>query len=241
MLSPRLLGLDAYILSVPAGAVSRNEAFWKRVNESDVVSPREYDLLYRNGVRVGIAQREDWPAFKALIDERPAATQMLRYVAPGAKAVELDMHKEVPSETVFYFDRSNRLSGRTYDNCQNLWSLSFQAVPRDPDLIRVALTPLIRSQRKRLEVITHKVRDDEPPMREIAYVAPEYLFDLGVDASVPPGRFLVVAPSSEATGGSVGEAFLVGEGLGQRVEKVLLLVPRLVPATVEAAAAAKGK
>jgi hypothetical protein len=228
-----------YVLSVPAGTVSRNEAFWKRVDETTAVTPEEYDLLFRNGLRVGIADQVDWSYFKGILDERPAASQLKSYVAPGARSVDLDLDKEVAAENVFYFDRANRLSGRSYENCLNLWSLSFQAVPRDPNLIRVAMTPLIRSQRKRLEVIKHRVREDEPPTREIAYVAPEYLFDLGVESSVPPGKFLVVAPSAEATGGSVGDAFLMSEGLGQRAEKVLLLVPRLVPATVEALGKAK--
>lgn len=233
-LNPHLLGLDVYVLSVPAGAVSRNEAFWKRVDETAAVTPDEYDLLFRNGIRVGVADQVDWPYFRGILDERPAASQIRSYVSPGAKSVDLDLQKEAAAENVFYFDRSNRLSGRSYENCSNLWALSFQAVPRDPNLIRVAMTPLIRSQRKRLEVIKHRVREDEPPTREIAYVAPEYLFDLGVESSVPPGKFLVVAPSSEATGGSVGDAFLMSAGLGERAEKVLLLVPRLVPATVEA-------
>lgn len=232
--NPRLLGLDVYILNVPAGGVSRNDAFWKRLDETAAVAPDEYALLFRNGVRVGIGDQADWPFFKGILDERPAATQLLSYVAPSAKSAELDLRKEVAAETVFYFDHAGRLSGRSYDNCSNLWSLSFQSVPRDPDLIRVSLTPMIRSQRKRLEWVKHRLREDDPPTREIAYVAPEYLFDLAVDASVAPGKFLVVAPSADATGGSVGDTFLASEGMGQRVEKVLILVPRLVTATVEA-------
>jgi hypothetical protein len=230
-----LVGLDAYLISVPAGAVSRNEEFWKRINEEDAVaSPAQYDLLRRNGVRVGQGRLEDWAFFKEIIDRRPAATQLFSFVAVAGKSVEMEMKKDVASESVWYFDRGNRLVGRTHENCQNLWSLAYQPVPRYPDHVRVAMTPLIRSQRKRLEVVTRRARPEDPPQREIAYVNPEYLFDLAMEADVPPGKFLVVAPSEEATGGTIGEAFMVGEGLGQQVEKVMLLVPRAVTGTMRA-------
>src|SRR4051812_45992675 len=46
--------LDVYVLSLPLGTVSRNEEFWKRVNEQ-ALDVATYDLLFKNGVRVGEA------------------------------------------------------------------------------------------------------------------------------------------------------------------------------------------
>jgi hypothetical protein len=237
-----LIGLDAYVISVPAGAVSRSEEFWKRVDEEDAIAPATYQMLRTNGVRVGVASMDDWGSFKQLIDQQPASTQMSSYVTLRGKALELEMDKDVASENIWVFGADGE-KGRTYENCSNLWSLSFQPVPREPDHTHVALTPLVRSQRKRLEVVMRRAHPEDPPEREILYRSPEWLFDLGLDVTVPPGKFVVVAPSTEAMSGTVGDVFLMGEGLGQRAEKVILLVPRRVPAQVrteiKAAAAAK--
>src|SRR5277367_3566362 len=52
---PYVVQLDIYQLEVPFGALSRDDEFWKRVDETQI-NPADYDVLVKNGVRVGIAQ-----------------------------------------------------------------------------------------------------------------------------------------------------------------------------------------
>src|SRR5687767_5663780 len=51
---PAVAALDVYQLTVPLGAVSRSQEFWKRVNETSV-DVATCDLLQKNGFRVGVA------------------------------------------------------------------------------------------------------------------------------------------------------------------------------------------
>src|ERR1044072_8784778 len=84
--------IDAYQLSVPFGVISRNEKFWKRIDE-DCVDRITYDVLYKNGVRVGQAPIGEWEYFKKIIAQNPATSQLSTIIAPQAKAIELPMHR----------------------------------------------------------------------------------------------------------------------------------------------------
>src|SRR5687768_16144984 len=50
----RAVHLDMYQFTVPHGGVSRSEEFWKRVDEQRI-DVATYDLLLKNGLRVGVA------------------------------------------------------------------------------------------------------------------------------------------------------------------------------------------
>ena len=216
------LQMDVYQITVPYGAISRSDEFWKRVDE-DSVDPATYDLLLKNGIRVGVAPNVEWDYFKAIIDEYPAATQ--RGSASGyggAGAMELSLAKDVLFQNLFLLtDRG--FYGRSYDECENLLAVTFQPMPRRPEFARVKVCPVVRGLRKRYEV---SGRGEE---REIRYVNPEQLYDVNLEAEVKAGSFLVVAPSNQAQWPtSLGNTFLLKPGAAEQFELVLLLVPRLV-------------
>jgi hypothetical protein len=103
-------------------------------------------------------------------------------------------------------------------------SLTFQPAPRKTDTIRVALCPTVRTERK---VLQYSVNNDE---REIQYVHPEHLYDLNLRADVAVGHFLLIAPSPEGRRStSIGNAFLVQNGPAERLEQLILLIPRVIP------------
>src|SRR5689334_8957114 len=59
---PSPLRVDIYQISVPLGTVSRNEQFWKRIDET-CIDVATCDLLQKNGVRVGVAPTDEWDYF----------------------------------------------------------------------------------------------------------------------------------------------------------------------------------
>jgi hypothetical protein len=212
--------LDVYQLTLPVGAVSRSDEFWKRVDEQGV-DIGTYDLLQKNGFRVGIAPASEWPYFKGILDQYPAVTKKTSVTAGESGALELLMKKGIPSQYLFYLTDDNTLMGRTYDRCDNLMSLAFQAAPRKPGQVRVTLCPLVRSVRGEFQI---SVTNEE---REYEYVRPERLYDLNLCCDVPVKGFLVVAPSTMAKwSATLGNAFLVDGGAAERFEHVLILVPR---------------
>ena len=216
----RIQYLDVYHLTLPVGAVSRSEEFWKRVDEQGV-DIGTYDLLQKNGFRVGLAPAAEWGYFRGILEQYPAVTKKTTVTAGESGALELMMKTGIDSQYLFYFSDDHTLRGRTYDHCDNFLSVTFQAAPRKPGQVRVTMCPVVRGKRGEFRV---SVTNDE---REYEYVKPERLYDLNLCCDVPVNGFLVVAPSAVAKwSASLGNAFLVDGGASERFEHVLLMVPR---------------
>lgn len=215
--------VDLYQLSVPYGTVSRNEKFWKRIDEQ-CVDVTTYDTLFKNGVRLGLAPTAEWDEFRKIMDEHPAVTRTSSLVSVEGKSIELPMRQQVARQNIFYFDSAGVLQGRTYDASENFMALALQPAPRKADTIRLTLCPVVRSTRKKLE---YSALNREEP--EVNYIQPERLYDLNLRVDVPVDCFFVVAPSGEATWPtSLGNKFFVSDGPAERMETVLLMVPRIM-------------
>jgi hypothetical protein len=228
--------LDVYQLTVPAGVVSMNDSLWKHVNEEnlDVVSR---DVLYLNGIRVGVAPNVDWGFFQQLIEgagNTGAPALKTTCIAGDGRPLELSMKKEVRDQCIFISNPPHDPEGRSYEECENLIALSFWPEARHAGDVRVKICPLVRGMRKQLESTVLE------GTRELKYVSPEHLYDLKLDAKVPLNSFLVIAPSECAKAKtSVGNAFLLKDGAAERQEQVLVMVPRVSGVMVPAAVGAK--
>lgn len=216
------LKMDVYHLRLPYRTVSFNDAFWMRVDEN-AVDVATYDLLFKNGVRVGTAPIAEYDHFRDLMSEYPVITKKDEFIGREVRDIELEVRKEIQTQNIFYLDETNTNHGRTYDSCVNVLTASFQAAPRKIGHVRVVVCPVVKSLRKRLE---YTQTNGE---REVTYVSPERLYDLNLIVDVPQDHFLIVAPSNEATWPtSIGNSFLVHDGPAERYEDVLLFVPALV-------------
>ena len=211
--------VDVYQLAVPFGTFSGNEEFWKRINEQ-CVDVATYDLLYKNGIRVGEAPLSEIQSFRKYIAEVTPA-QRLSVTASDVRNVEVPMKKDLPEQVIFRFDEENKPIGHSYDRCENVMSIAFQPTPRKPGFLRLTLCPVVRSQKRVLQV---NARNE---LQEFAFVNPERLYDLNLTADIPRDSFLIVTASTDAArNNSVGQAFLTLDGPAQRMEQVLLILPK---------------
>ncbi len=218
--APRIRHLDVYQLTVPIGAVSRSREFWKRIDEQSV-DVATYDLLLKNGFRVGVAPAREWDYFRAIIEQHPSARRQMTVTAGDAGSLELLMKKVPDGQDLWYFSDDGRLIGRTYDRSENILQVSFQAAPRKPGQVRMTLCPVVRSLRRKFQVT---VLNEET---EYEFVKPKRLYDLNLCCDIPVDGFLVVAPSTLATwSNNLGSAFLSDGGDAERFEHVLLMIPR---------------
>ncbi|MEA2709280.1 MAG: hypothetical protein QOF78_1881 [Phycisphaerales bacterium] len=233
------LRVDIYQLQVPFGTISRNFDFWKHIDEN-AIDVGTYEVLMKNGVRVGQAPVAEWEYFREIMSQYPAITKSASLVAAEAKPVELPVRKELTSQDLFYFDSKNALHGQSFDACENIINVTFQQTPRKPNAMRVTLCPVVRAKQKRLE---WSPLNNE---MEVNYTAPERLYNLNLRTDVALGSFLIVAPSSESTWRtSIGNNFFITEGSTERMENILLIVPaemriEQVPTPAPAPAPVKG-
>jgi hypothetical protein len=219
--APAQLQVELYQLQVPFGSVSHNGQFWKRVDEQ-CVDVATYDLLFKNGVRVGEAPIAEWDYFRQVMEGHPAVTKSNSLVGAEGKPIEIPLRKEVRGEDIFYFDSHNQLQGRSFDASENLIAMTLQSAPRKADTLRIALCPIVRSMRKELQ---YSATNEQ--VGEISFVRPERLYEMNLRADVPTDSFLIVAPSDQSTWPtSIGNSFLVTDGTAERTETVLLVVPK---------------
>jgi hypothetical protein len=217
---PILFQLEVYNLPLPAGTVSHNEDFWKRINEQ-CINVGLYDALYKNGIRVGEAPYSEFAQFKKLIDENPGVGKKYAVAGTSSKDVEMAM-KRVDGQTIWYSDAKGVGTGRTYDyGATNLFMLSFQPTPRKAGEVRLKLCPVIRENRKRLQI--NSLNEE----MELQYVSNQSFFDLALTVDIPLEHFLIIAPSPESKwSSSLGEAFLQTDGGSQKLEQVLIVIAR---------------
>lgn len=214
-----LIQLTSFKITVPAGAVSRSEEFWKHIDEHAVDVPT-YEQLYKNGVRVGVAASSEWDYLKDILKQNPAITQPSAYAGREAKDIEMDLKMAVPFQNLFYYDTRGDLVGRTFERCDNVMRVAFQPAPRKPGSVRLAMCPVVRSLRERLVAI------GDVNTRTIQFVHPEQFFELNLTADIPLDGFLVVAPSEESKWPtSLGNNFLVNDGPAEQTETLLIFRP----------------
>jgi hypothetical protein len=222
-----VIQLLIYRITLPEGAVSRSDEFWKRVDEH-AVDIATYDLLFKNGVRVGVAPASEWEYFKNLLEQHPAVTQPMSYTGRANNDIELEMKKGVPLQHVFYYNTSGELVGRTYERCNDLVRVSYQPAPRKHGFVRLGMVPVVQSLREQLVAI------GPINTRSVTWFRPEALYELNLIADVGIDTFLVIAPSVEAKWpSSLGSVFLTDDAATQRTETLIIVRPMVFRQKVE--------
>lgn len=219
---PVVIAMDVYHLTVPAGAISRNEDFWKRVDE-DHIDIGIHDLLLKNGIRIGVGRDADWPYFKGLLGRYPSARSARGRTDAGKEGyVELTMKSEVPEQVIFGLDDHDQDWGRRFEKCDDLLGISFIASTHNPGEATVKVCPIVRGIRRYYRTTVYNEE------LQFELTQPEHLYDMRIEARLPLNDFLIVAPSESAARNvdSMGHTFLITEGQSEPIEHCLVIVPR---------------
>jgi hypothetical protein len=215
-----LIELCVYRITVPFGTVSHSDRFWTRVDET-AVDIGTYDLLLKNGVRIGEAPLSEWSFFKSILDSSPIVSQRLQYTAVDHLSQELAMGDPMVDQTIFYVNGNNEPIGRSFQNCRNLLSMTAVATPRQAGSVRLTVCPVVRS------IITKLHYTDLDNEQTITIDKPERLYDLNLVADIPADHFLIMSPSSDAQYQTrLGNRLLVNDAPSDKQETILLFVPQ---------------
>lgn len=219
---PVAILLDVYQLTVPAQAISQNDEFWKRVDETRV-DVGVHDLLDKNGIRIGLGRDPDWPYFKGLLGKYPSSRMSQGRTPIGKEGyVELPMRSGIPEQTIFGLDDQGQLWGRSFERCDDLLAVSFIASTHHPGEVMVKVCPLVRGLRRYYRALATTNEETQ-----IEMVHPEHLYNMRLEAVIPINDFLIIAPSKQAKlSTSMGQTFLMVEGKAEPIERVLVIVPR---------------
>ena len=218
----RVLGLRIFQLDVPRGRVSGNAELWHRIDEQ-AIDASTYDVLYANGVRVGLGSVAEIDRLRGVLDADASKTLDVVGKGVGRQSQDLAVESNIFEKTLFWFDAAKRPKGRTFQRCETLLTVSFEPTPGTLQSVRVSLAPVVRSTEQK-PVILSNGDDYSVELRKETT-----LFDLKLTADVPLGRFLIVSPSEELRQEtSLGRQFFTHEVPGEILERVYVIVPQVV-------------
>jgi hypothetical protein len=215
----QMFHVEVFVLSAPSGTFSRNDEFWKRIDEQ-CLDVGTYELLQKNGMRVGVAPLAELQQISPFLVD---ATPVQKFAVTGAelKDVQIDMKVGVQAQTIFYFDRQNHPVGRSFDKSENVMNVSFKPAPRKPGHLRMEFCPMVRAMRKKMQFTAMN------ESYEIQFVNPEVYYDLNFLVDIPADSFLIVTPSEAASFPSrLGRAFMIKDTPTSQLEQMLLIVPQ---------------
>ena len=218
----RVLGLRIFQLELPRGRVSSNKELWRRIDEQ-AVDAGTYDVLYANGVRVGVAPVAEIGHVSDALDSDQTRRVDILGKGVGPQTQELPVENGIFEKTLFWFDAAKRSKGETFQRCDTLLAVSFEPTPGRTQSVRVSLAPVVRSSEPR--TVATKAGDDY----EVTLRRDVTIFDLKLTADVPLGEFLIVAPSEELRWQTcIGRQFFCREVPGELLERVFVIVPQVV-------------
>ena len=220
---PTAIHMDVYLLDVPAGSISGDESFWRTVDENAVGAGADQRLL-ANGIRCGVAPRNQWPHFAEIFSRDLSRARRTKVDGMSTDRVQLEVDQPVDREDVFFLNADHQLEGRTYDRATNGIAMTFGPTPREPGWVRLTLCPIVRRERSLLQY-TPTNESYETPVTDV-----DRIYDAGLTADVPPDGFLIIAPGPLADPDTtLGGRFLLRREAASRREQVIVAVPTVVP------------
>ncbi len=215
-----IYSIEIWEVFFPRNTVSSDEDFWKRVNES-AIDLGPHDVMFKNGIRIGELPVSDIDYLQKLVADKKG--QQTRFTGIAGKQIDLMITPDIDRQTIFYFDRENKLVGRTYDKSANLIYFAFETTPRKPGLIRLALTPAVKALNTRLQYTQQPGKSD----REITYINDEFHYDANLTLDLPVTSILVLAPSVEARDKcTLGHTYFVKNTPAEQLDRMIFIVPR---------------
>lgn len=210
-------------ISVPLGAASGSEHLWSYLHSESIEAART-GSLGRNGLRVGLVSRENWPDVAAVLDELTGTARKTTVMTclPG-QAVSVALKRDQPMQTVFVFEKDRTLSGQDYPPGDNLLSFFCSMNMNDPSEVTLTAMPQIRTTNRKPEIVK---RGD---MARIVSRATYFDFEAAAFRAALASRDVLIVGPGQASrrSSSLAHRFLLRQSDGVTYETILVVIPRI--------------
>jgi len=223
-----LVRIKVVTIEVPVGTVSSSERIWNWLDE-ELVGADTLVNLGRNGLRMGVGRRDDWPAVAKMLKALTGRglTQTLLMTTPS-KPVSYVVKQRQGVQTIFLFYPDRTCSGADYPPGDNLLTMACTFDADEPQKLMMVGLPQIRATKRSPRIVKAKTG------LSIVDQARLFSFDpLTFRLRFQGGDFLMIGPGARAGRPiSVGHHFLIQKRKGVQFETVLILIPEVVAAPV---------
>ncbi|MHC5111767.1 MAG: hypothetical protein ACYTHJ_18020 [Planctomycetota bacterium] len=193
------LSYDVLRVELPTHAIRHSQKIWNHVDSlrinSDVAA-----RLARNGLRVGVATSESWPAIETIIQAAEGTIAQTSLASQFGLPVSLKLGEIKDSETLFSYDNDNRLVGKTFQVGEKLLSISSRYQPNLGSGVQVELEFEIRH-----DPGDFKWDRTDQGIRPVPVIERHVFSSVSVPLTMAPGEVLIVGPSEAA-----GNEYLLG-------------------------------
>ena len=195
---------------------------WNHVDELRVEAGRG-ERLVRNGLRIGAASSDTWPAILTVLEAAGARFRREELFPQRGLALVIAMETITSPEPIFSYTAQGVLAGKTFPAGEKVINVDYAYHPRLGGVTETQLSFEIRLDHgamtwERQDGILRQVPDHD-----------RHVFDdLTVTVTLNPGEYLVIG--SHADAGSavlVGHRFMTGQRAGERYETLLFITPHV--------------
>jgi hypothetical protein len=215
------LHFDVLRVELPRGTIRHSTKIWNHVDELNV-DPRLSPLLARNGLRIGVAEADAWPAIQAVLDANQARASRRQQAVQSGYPLVLNVGDVHDGETFFFYDADGQLHGSAFPPGEKYVLVDYAVDPQRPAKVTLRITPEIHceSQDKRWTQ-EGGVYQEKPRYQGRMFS------ELTAMVSLEPGQFLVIGPSELADlDFLLGSRFLEHDQGGVRYETLLFARPQ---------------
>jgi len=212
---------DVLCVELPIDRTRHSAKIWNHVDELRI-EPARAALLRRNGLRIGAASADSWPALRAIFESCQAKTLRATHTVRQGLPLVIEVGQVEPDETVFLHTADHRMIGRTLSEGHKYLHLDYQLSPDPSATTTLQVTPEIHALSKE-----KRWQNQGGALQKVPEYTGRLFHELGSTVDIAAGEFLVIGPdAAQATDLTVGRRFLTRRLQGRTYEIVLCITPQ---------------
>ncbi len=218
----RVVGLtfDVVRIDLPVGEIHHGGKIWNHVDEGRVEASLAA-LLARNGLRVGVATPDAWPALATIIEAAGGTVRREELSAPQGQPLLIRVGTVDETESIFTHRRGGRLEGKTFSAGDKLLSVDYWYHPELGGTTDVRLQLEIRRDRG---VMTWE--REGGILRQVPAYDRTAWTELVVPLTLRPDEFAVIGLGDRGENAFLpGSRFFTSQQEGRLVETFYCLTP----------------
>jgi hypothetical protein len=224
------LSFDVVRAELPVTGLRESRKIWNHVDELRTDATLTARLA-RNGLRVGVAASGSWPAMLAVLEAGNAEFRREQLFPQRGLALAIALGTvggpesgSREGESIFSYDRNNRLVGKTYPGGEKVLNIDYAYQPQLGGLTETQLQFEVRYDRG---VMTWE--REGGIIRQVPSIDRHLFDDLAVPLALRSGEFLVIGANADTDNAFlIGNRFLLHTDRGLTRETLLFITPRPV-------------
>ncbi|MEK6675283.1 MAG: hypothetical protein AABZ47_06460 [Planctomycetota bacterium] len=204
---------------LPYKDVRHTKKIWNHVDEMRAGARRTAQMA-RNGLRVGVASEDSWPAIATILQASDARRKTDELVAQPGLPVTILLGTIHESESFFSYSSGNELLGKTLPSGEKLILVDYVFRAELGGTLDVKLSFEVRRDLGEMNW-----EQQEAIIRQVPAVERHVFEELGLLLTLRAGEFLIVGPSEKADIPYLtGSRFFIQESGGVRSAETLICI-----------------